>query len=154
MSLLRIRPRRRRVVEDIAGFDRWLTFAMIGLLVLGTLLVWAATRSWFALHGLDPQYYLKRHVINIVIGIVLGYVVTLVDYRILRAYTPILWVLGILGLVAVAIPGIGSTVNGARAWISLPGGFQIQPAELAKISVILGVALLLSETQQGDGCVA
>ncbi len=151
MSLLRIRPRRRRVVEDIAGFDRWLTFAMIGLLVLGTLLVWAATRSWFALHGLDPQYYLKRHVINIVIGIVLGYVVTLVDYRILRAYTPILWVLGILGLVAVAIPGIGSTVNGARAWISLPGGFQIQPAELAKISVILGVALLLSETQQGDG---
>ena len=151
MNLLGIRPRRRKVIGDIAGFDKWLTFAMVGLLVLGTLLVWAATRSWFALHGLDPQYYLKRHVINIVIGLVLGYVVTLVDYRVLRGYTPILWVLGILGLVAVALPGIGSTVNGARAWISLPGGFQIQPAELAKISVILGVALLLSESQQADG---
>jgi rod shape determining protein RodA len=151
MSLLRIRPRRRRVVEDIAGFDRWLTFALVGLLVLGTLLVWASTRSWFALHGLDPQYYLKRHIINIVIGLVLGYAVTLIDYRILRAYTPILWVLGILGLLALALPGVGSTVNGARAWISLPGGFQIQPAELAKISVILGVALLLSESQQKDG---
>jgi rod shape determining protein RodA len=151
MSLLRIRPRRRRVVEDIAGFDRWLTFALVGLLVLGTLLVWASTRSWFALHGLDPQYYLKRHIINIVIGLVLGYSVTLIDYRILRANTPILWVLGILGLLALALPGVGSTVNGARAWISLPGGFQIQPAELAKISVILGVALLLSESQQKDG---
>jgi len=151
MSILRIRPRRRRVVEDIAGFDRWLTFALVGLLVLGTLLVWASTRSWFALHGLDPQYYLKRHIINIVIGLVLGYSVTLIDYRILRANTPILWVLGILGLLALALPGVGSTVNGARAWISLPGGFQIQPAELAKISVILGVALLLSESQQKDG---
>jgi rod shape determining protein RodA len=94
---------------------------------------------------------LKRHIINIVIGLVLGYSVTLIDYRILRANTPILWVLGILGLLALALPGVGSTVNGARAWISLPGGFQIQPAELAKISVILGVALLLSESQQKDG---
>jgi rod shape determining protein RodA len=118
---------------------------MAALLLFGTILVWAATRAWFAASGLDPQYYLKRHVINILIGLVMGYGVTLIDYRLLRAYTPILWLLGVIGLLAVAVPGVGSTVNGARAWIALPGGFQIQPAELAKISVILGVALLLSE---------
>ena len=145
MTLLRPRRQRRKSIENVAGFDRWLTFSMAALLLCGTILVWAATRAWFAASGLDPQYYLKRHVINILIGLVMGYGVTLIDYRLLRAYTPILWLLGVIGLLAVAVPGVGSTVNGARAWIALPGGFQIQPAELAKISVILGVALLLSE---------
>ena len=63
----------------------------------------------------------------------------------LRAYTPIFWGLGVLGLAIVLIPGLGSTVNGARAWIALPGGFQIQPAELAKIAIIIGMSMLLSE---------
>jgi rod shape determining protein RodA len=63
----------------------------------------------------------------------------------LRAYTPIAWVLGVIGLVAVLIPNVGSTVNGSQAWIALPGGFQIQPAELAKISIILGISMILSE---------
>jgi len=63
----------------------------------------------------------------------------------LRAYTPVVWGLGVLGLIIVLIPGLGSTVNGARSWISFPGGFQIQPAELAKISMIIGMALILSE---------
>jgi rod shape determining protein RodA len=43
------------------------------------------------------------------------------------------------------IPGLGLEVNGAQAWIGLPGGFQIQPAELAKISIIVGMSLILSE---------
>jgi rod shape determining protein RodA len=56
-----------------------------------------------------------------------------------------LWGLGVLGLAFVLIPGVGSEVNGAQAWIPLPGGFQIQPAELAKISIIVGLSMLLSE---------
>lgn len=127
------------------GFDPVLSVAVLGLLIMGTLLVYAATRSWYASQGLDPQYYLKRHVINIVIGIGLAFSATIIDYRLLRAYTPILWGAGVLGLIAVLIPGVGSTVNGARAWISLPGGFQIQPAELAKISIIIGLSMVLSE---------
>lgn len=112
---------------------------------MGTLLVYAATRDWYAANGLDPQYYLKRHIINIAIGIMLAWGTTVIDYRLLRAYTPILWVLGVLGLAFVLIPGLGAEVNGAQAWIPLPGGFQIQPAELAKISIIVGLSMLLSE---------
>ena len=127
------------------GFDPVLTAAVALLLVMGTLLVYAATRDWYARNGLDPQYYLKRHVINIAIGVLLAYGTTVIDYRLLRAYTPIFWGLGVLGLVIVLIPGLGSTVNGARAWIALPGGFQIQPAELAKIAIIIGMSMILSE---------
>ena len=145
-SLLARNPYRRARQRSIfRGFDPILTIAVGLLLIIGTLLVYAATRNWYAANGLDPEYYLKRHVINIVIGVLLAWGTTVIDYRLLRAYTPILWGLGVLGLVFVLIPGVGSEVNGAKAWIPLPGGFQIQPAELAKISIIVGLSMLLSE---------
>jgi rod shape determining protein RodA len=137
--------RKARKESAFAGFDPVLTIAVAILLFIGTLLVYAATRDWYAANGLDPQYYLKRHVINIAIGIMLAWGTTVIDYRLLRAYTPILWGLGVLGLAFVLIPGLGAEVNGAQAWIPLPGGFQIQPAELAKISIIVGISMLLSE---------
>ncbi len=137
--------RRARRSSIVSGFDPVLTGAVIALLILGTLLVYAATRDWYSANGLDPQYYLKRHVINIVIGLALAWGTTIIDYRLLRAYTPYIWGLGVFGLLFVLIPGVGSEVNGAKAWIRLPAGFQIQPAEIAKISIIIGIAMLLSE---------
>lgn len=154
MSSIQARQRRYRRERQsfFHGFDPVLT-AVVGLLLfIGTLLVWAATRDWYIRNGLDGQYYLKRHIINILIGLVLAYGVTVIDYRLLRAYTPFLWGAGVLGLVIVLIPGLGSEVNGAKAWIALPGGFQIQPAELAKISIIIGMSMILSErTHDSDG---
>jgi len=137
--------RRARRPSFGAGFDPILSAAVAALLIIGTLLVYAATRDWYSANGLDPQYYLKRHVINIVIGLVLAWGTTIIDYRLLRAYTPFIWVAGVFGLLLVLIPGLGSEVNGAKAWIPLPGGFQIQPAEIAKISIIIGISMLLAE---------
>lgn len=133
-----------------AGSDRIMNSAVLLLIFLGVILVYAATRDWFASNGLDPEYYLKRQLINVIIGIALAYGTTLIDYRLLRAYTPIVWGVGVLGLIAVLVPGLGSTVNGARSWIAFPGGFQIQPAELAKISIIVGMALILAERVAGE----
>jgi len=137
--------RRTRDRSYFSGFDPILTAAVATLLIFGTLLVYAATRDWYSANGLDPQYYLKRHVINIVIGLTLAWGTTIIDYRLLRAYTPIIWGFGVLGLIFVLIPGVGSDINGAKAWIRLPAGFQIQPAEIAKISIIIGISMLLSE---------
>jgi rod shape determining protein RodA len=53
----------------------------------------------------------------------------------------------VIGLVLVLIPGLGSEINGARAWISLPGGFQFQPAELAKIAIIVGIAMIMADRE-------
>lgn len=147
MSLLssRVSYRRANRKSVFDGFDPVLTIAVGLLLIFGTILVYAATRNWYAANGLDPEYYLKRHVVNILIGAAFAWGTTIIDYRLLRAYTPIVWAIGVIGLIAVLIPGIGTSVNGAQAWIALPGGFQIQPAELAKISIIVGMSLLLSE---------
>ena len=141
----RINYRKSSRPSVLAGFDPILTIAVALLLVIGTLLVYAATRNWYAANGLDPEYYLKRHVLNIVIGSLLAWGTTVIDYRLIRAYTPLLWILGVVGLIAVLIPGLGVEVNGANAWIGLPFGFQLQPAELAKISIIVGMSMILSE---------
>ncbi len=154
MSQIQARQRlyRRSRQSLVHGFDPVLTSVVGLLLFIGTLLVWAATRDWYTRNGLDGQYYLKRHVINIMIGLVLAYAVTVIDYRLLRAYTPILWGAGVLGLIIVLIPGLGAEINGAKAWIALPGGFQIQPAELAKIAIIIGMSMILSErSHDSDG---
>jgi rod shape determining protein RodA len=136
---------RRASRIDFRNFDNLLNFAVIGLLFIGTLLVYAGTREWFRSYDLDPEYYLKRHTLNILIGSLLAYGTTLIDYRLLRAYTPIIWLVAVIGLVIVLIPGLGAEINGARAWIALPGGFQIQPAELAKIAIIVGIAMILAD---------
>ncbi|MBM3656127.1 MAG: rod shape-determining protein RodA [Actinobacteria bacterium] len=146
---MRIPLKSRKRKGFLAGVDQLLNSAVLILLLIGIVLVYAATRDWFAANGLDPEYYLKRQVVNVIIGITLACGTTLIDYRLLRAYTPFVWGLGVLGLVAVLIPGLGSTINGARSWISFPGGLQFQPAELAKISIIVGMALILSERMTG-----
>jgi rod shape determining protein RodA len=138
---------RRASRIDFRNFDNLLNLAVIGLLLIGTLLVYAGTREWFRSYGLDPEYYLKRHILNILIGALLAYGTTLIDYRLLRAYTPIIWLASVIGLVIVLIPGFGSKINGARAWISLPGGFQLQPAELAKIAIIVGIAMIMADRE-------
>ena len=144
-SLVKFRSKSR---STFSRFDLTLNLAVAALLSIGTLLVYAATREWFRSNDLDPEYYLKRHILNMLIGGLLAYGTTLIDYRLLRAYAPILWLISVIGLIAVFIPGIGEEVNNSSAWISLPGGFQLQPAELAKIAIIVGIAMVLSDRDQ------
>ena len=146
-SLVKFRSKGR---STFSRFDLTLNLAVAALLLIGTLLVYAATREWFRSNDLDPEYYLKRHILNILIGGLLAYGTTLIDYRLLRAYAPILWLISVIGLIAVFIPGIGEEVNNSSAWISLPGGFQLQPAELAKIAIIVGIAMVLSDRDQAQ----
>ena len=83
---------------DRDGFVRQLDLVLLGavalLLVIGSFLVSASTRDWYASHGLDPNFYLKRHLINIVIGIFLAAMTAAVDYRLLRA----LWLMEKIGI--------------------------------------------------------
>jgi rod shape determining protein RodA len=124
--------------------DWILLIAAFATTVFGSMLVWSASRADMASDS-DPQSYLKRHVINIAIGVVLGFFASRVDYRWLRAYTPIIYGLAVFMLFLPFVPGLGTQIAGARAWIDLPGGMTVQPSEFAKVAVILMMAVLLSE---------
>ena len=113
------------------------------LSLLGSLLVWSATKPRLVDAGDDPNTFFKRHLLNLAIGLVLCAVFTVVDYRALRAYAPFLYIASCLGLVAVLL--VGTTINGAHSWIVIGGGFQIQPSEFAKVALVAGMAVLLAE---------
>ncbi len=139
---------RRRSDSWLAKIDWSLVVAALALSIIGALLVWSATKGTQLDKGLDPDGFFKKHLLNIVIGVGLCILISRFDYRLLRAYTPFLWGASILGLLFVLVKG--STINGAKAWISLPAGFTLQPSEFAKIAIILGMAMLLSEKRDAE----
>jgi rod shape determining protein RodA len=135
--------RSERRSDILRSVDWILLIATLALCAIGALLVYSATRQYQIDNQLDPIAYLKRSLINIGIGLVLGLVVAAVDYQYLRAYAPVLYLASLLGLMAVLL--IGSTINGARSWIVLPAGFQLQPSEFAKVALVVGMAMILGE---------
>jgi rod shape determining protein RodA len=127
----------------------WVLIAAVAALVcLGTLLVWSATVHRDDLTGGAPTAFATRHLLNVTIGVVLALVVAATDHRWVRIWTPVVYLGSVAGLVAVLLPGVGEVVNGSRSWISI-GSLSLQPSELAKLSVIVGMALLVAEKSEG-----
>jgi rod shape determining protein RodA len=156
VSPVRLRPRdvplRERVLDrasPLRQLDLVLLGAVTTLVAIGGLLIWSATREKQLALGLDPQAFLKKHIINAVLGTVLGTAAALVDYRALRAYAPLVYGASCFGLLVVLSP-VGTTINGAHSWIVLPAGFQIQPSEFAKLAIVVGMAMLLGEKRDGE----
>ncbi len=139
-----VAPKRNRGGGYLRDLDWILIIAALGASLMGSVLVWSASRADLAAEG-DPQSYLKRHLINLGVALVLGVIATRINYRWLRAYTPVVYVASMLLLLVPFVPGLGVTIAGARAWIDVPLGLTIQPSEFAKITVILMMAALLAE---------
>jgi len=138
--------RARRALREggvLRRFDWPLFGAAVTLACVGAVMVWSATRDRTELTGGDPQYFLQRHLLNGAVGVLLALGVTALDHKRLRALTPIVYLLSLLGLLAVLSP-LGTVVNGARSWIELGGGFSIQPAEFAKLGVVMALAMILA----------
>jgi rod shape determining protein RodA len=80
--------------------------------------------------------------VNVAIGVVLMVMVLATDHRWVSILAPLVYLASLGGLVLVLTSG--STINGSRSWIQL-GGMSIQPAEFAKLAVVIGMALLVAE---------
>nr|WP_306238095.1 rod shape-determining protein RodA [Ornithinimicrobium sp. HY1745] len=118
--------------------DWGLYIAALGLSLIGAVLVWSGTHA-----DVGPALAV-RHLINTGIGVTMAVLLLRVDVRWIRATAPWLYLTGLLGLVVVLTP-LGVTINGSRSWIHLPGGFSLQPAELSKIALCVGLAMILAE---------
>lgn len=137
-------PRRHSGVRYWRDLDWILLIAVVAVTVFGSVLVWSASRADMASDS-DPTSYLKRHLINVAIAMALGFVASRLNYRWLHAYTPVLYGSALVLLLIPFVPGLGTTIAGARAWINVPGGFSLQPSEFMKVAVILMIAALLAE---------
>ncbi|MFJ2112218.1 MULTISPECIES: rod shape-determining protein RodA [unclassified Streptomyces] len=127
----------------VRRLDWPLLFSALALSVLGSLLVWSATRNRTQLNQGDPYYFLFRHLLNTGIGFALMAATIWLGHRTLRSAVPVLYGFSVLLILAVLTP-LGATINGAHSWIVVGGGFTIQPSEFVKITIILGMAMVLA----------
>jgi rod shape determining protein RodA len=135
----------RLLASPARRLDWVLILAVLALSLIGSLLVFSATRAGRA----GAEGFLAKHILNVAIGLVLGGVTTALDYRLLRAYAPIVYAAACVGLAVVLTP-IGATVNGSHSWIVVGGGFQIQPSEFAKVGMVVLLAMILGEPRDGE----
>ncbi|GHF69283.1 rod shape-determining protein RodA [Streptomyces griseosporeus] len=116
--------------------------ASLALSLMGSLLVYSATRNRTELNQGDPYFFLLRHLMNLGIGVALMIGTLCLGHRALRNIVPVLYGLSVL-LALVVLTPLGATINGQRNWLVI-GGFSIQPAEFLKVTIILGMAMMLA----------
>lgn len=133
-------------IRKYRHYDFPLVLAALSLSLLGGLLIWSSTRITAGESG-DPIFFLKRHLLNLLLGLILCLIASQVSHRLVQAYAPAVYVLSLVGLVAVLL--VGTVVNGAKSWIAV-AGFTVQPAEFVKVSIIVISATLLAEKRDAE----
>jgi len=127
---------------SVLGFDQALLWAVVALLSWGLVMVYSASIAMpdnprFA--GYAPTHFLTRHALYLVMGFVAALLAFQIPMRTWERAAPWMFVVALLLLAVVLVPGVGKVVNGARRWLSVgPIGFQ--PSELAKFAVLVYAA--------------
>src|SRR5215212_9189121 len=121
--------------------------ATLCLLAGGAVMVYSASSAEALVQQGDAAYYLKRYVMLGAAGLVAMHLMSRHDLRRLKALTPIVVLTAFALTVAVMLPGVGVTVNGATRWLGA-GPLQFQPSELLKVALVLYAAQLLAARPQ------
>jgi cell division protein FtsW len=111
----------------------------LGLSLLGLVMVYSAagTGSLF------------ERIVHMVLGVAVFLVASRIRYTAWRKYAPALYVIVLIGLILVLIPGVGSRINGARRWLDL-GLMTVQPAEFAKLAAVLLLSCAVARLPSGS----
>jgi cell division protein FtsW len=128
-----------------------LLLAVMALTAIGIVMVYSASsvRSYFS--NADPAAQGIEQIVWAGIGLTGLLVASRIDFRHLRYLAIPIFVITLGLLIAVLIPGIGSEINGSRRWIVIPGFGSLQPAEFAKLAVILYLAHWLDRRGKAAG---
>jgi cell division protein FtsW len=117
--------------------------ATLCLLAAGAVMVYSASSASSLLRNGDPAFFLKRYVLFGVLGLVVMHLISRGGLRAIRRLTPLLVGISFALTLAVKVPHVGITVNGATRWLGA-GPVQFQPSELLKVALTLYSAGLLA----------
>ena len=137
-SISAVRPTRSAMLR----WDQPLFWVSVVLLLFGLVMVYSASIALYdspKYSNLRPTYFLVRQAAFIVFGLAVGVLAFRVPTRTWQGAAPYLFMIAIVLLVAVLIPGIGKGVNGAHRWIPL-WIISLQPSELMKFACVLYAA--------------
>jgi cell division protein FtsW len=117
---------------EARGAEQLLVIVAMGLVAFGVVMVYSASASFTLL---------EHHAVYAAIGLGALWLLARKDYRQIASLAPSMLVVAALLLVLVLATGVER--NGAQRWLSLPGGFTLQPSELAKVALcVFGAAAL------------
>ncbi len=115
----------------------------ITLCIIGTIFIYSAS-SVFALQRFgSPLYYVKRHMIGLLLGIIAFASMRYIPIQIIKRIAPSVFVGALLLTLGTLIPGLSVNVHGSSRWLHL-GLVTIQPSELLKYSFVLYLAHFFS----------
>src|SRR5205814_2049044 len=123
-------------------YDSTLAWAGLLLLAIGLVMVYSASIAMAEVSahtGYRPWYFLVRHALFVTAGLAAAWIAFQIPIKVWQQMAPWVFMLGLALLVAVLIPGVGRSVNGARRWLPL-AIINIQPSEFVKLAVVLYAA--------------
>jgi len=136
-------PFRKELRSPLRYADYSLGLIAVALSAIGVALNYSATWRILEFNGQDPATFAKRQILFVAIGIIVMFAATFLDYRLYKDFANSAYLIVMLSLVGVLFFGVER--NGARAWYELPGvTFQIQPAEFAKVAVVVALAAFVA----------
>lgn len=138
MSLSKFRKKRGKI-------DYWLLFLVFGLCIFGLLMIYSSSAVLsFEQYGVN-NYYFKKQLISLVIGLIFMIIASFIDYRFWKKYAVLFLFITILLLIGVFI--FSGSTGGAQRWIQI-GSISIQPSEIAKLTFIIYLAAWLEKKQE------
>jgi len=112
-------------------FDWLLTLLATGIVLFGT----------WQIHNAQPtENFWKKQLLGLAVSLAALFAIAFTDYRKLLHITPAFYIVGLILLIVVLVPGIGMKINGQRCWIRTPGIGQFQPSEFVKIPTVMMLA--------------
>lgn len=138
------KTRRKRKEQTEYFFDYSLLFIVLFLLGFGLVMIYSASSyTAFQDYKGDSGHFMKRQLLAIIIGLVMMIIVANIDYHFWERFYALGYVVSVVGILMVLTP-LGIESHKARRWFRIPGiGLQVQPAEIAKLCMILFLAVMV-----------
>lgn len=124
-----------------------LIIAVVLLNLFGLIMIYSASNIWSDYKFNDPYKYLKSQGLFLIISYITLFIVSKVPYVEYKKKANVIFLVCVVLLVLVLIPGVGSVRNGSRSWFGI-GGFGIQPSEFTKLGLIIFTSKYLSNNSK------
>ena len=125
----------------------YLFLSVVILSLFGLVMIYSSSYIWAEYKFNDSFRYVKFQGLFFIVGIFLIIIISKIDYKLYSKYASKIFLLSIVLLILVLIPGIGSVRNGSRSWFGI-GSFGIQPSEFAKLSLIILTSKYISNSEK------
>lgn len=131
--------------------DFILVVTVLVMLSLGIVMVLSASSPSALSESGKPYTYVKTQAISAILGLILMYIISKIDYKKYKKFGKIAYICTIIALLLVLVPGLGRSSQGARRWIRIGTSMTFQPSEFAKIALVMFYASYLTNHREELG---